>query len=139
MRAHTPSAREIADLFEVADRDLAACETPDLHIDWKFTIAYNAALRLAGAALAAAGFEAERAAHHYRVIQSLELTIGWPPEDIQLLDTFRKKRNTSGYVMTDTVSSEEAEEIRRLARRLRSDVRAWLVARHPRLAAGLSR
>lgn len=56
LKEHTTSRQEIADLFAVADRDLAASKTPGLHNDWRFNIAYNAALQVASAALAAAGY-----------------------------------------------------------------------------------
>jgi hypothetical protein len=55
LKTHKTSRQEIADLFAVADRDLKACRTPELIADWRFNIAYNAALQLACAALAAAG------------------------------------------------------------------------------------
>jgi hypothetical protein len=38
---------------------LAASKTPGLHTDWRFNIAYSAALQLASAALAAAGYQAK--------------------------------------------------------------------------------
>jgi hypothetical protein len=76
LKEHRTSRQEIAGLFAVADRDLKDCRTPDLSSDWQFNIAYNAALQLATAALAAAGYQAERAGHHYRVIHSLEFTLG---------------------------------------------------------------
>lgn len=38
---------KVAGLLAAADRDLAACKTPDLRNDWRFNIAYNAALQLA--------------------------------------------------------------------------------------------
>jgi hypothetical protein len=41
------SPQEIAGLFAVADRDLKACQTPDLGSDGQFNIAYNAALQVA--------------------------------------------------------------------------------------------
>src|SRR2546422_4505428 len=91
VKAHQTSRQEIADLLAVADRDLAACQTPGLINDWRFNIAYNAALELATAALAAAGYQAERA--NYRVIQSLELTLGLDQKTVRTFDTFRKKRN----------------------------------------------
>ena len=73
---HETSRTEIADLLAVIERDLHdACAAP-LSADWRFNIAYNAALQGAGALLAAAGFRAAREAHHFRVIQSLRLTIG---------------------------------------------------------------
>jgi len=75
----------------VADRDIAACQTPGLVSDWKFNIAYNAALQLASAALAAAGYQADRANHHYRVIQSPEFTLGTDATTVRKFDLFRKK------------------------------------------------
>jgi hypothetical protein len=40
LKTHHPTRKEIADLFAVADRDLAACQTPGLINDWRFSIAY---------------------------------------------------------------------------------------------------
>ena len=55
LKEHAASREELADLLAVVDRDLRACDTPQLHNDWRFNIAYNAALQLATAALAIAG------------------------------------------------------------------------------------
>jgi hypothetical protein len=82
---HTPSAEEIANLLALSDRDLTACQVKQLPADWRFTIAYNAGLQAATAALAAAGYRASRDNHHYRVIQSLEFTI---TPGRKLIDTF---------------------------------------------------
>jgi hypothetical protein len=131
--AHETSPREIANLFAIADRDIAAAGHSDLVNDWRFNIAYNGALQLAPAALAAAGYRAERANHHYRVIQSLELTIGAEAATVQKFDVFRKKRNVSDYERANTISDVEVEEMRRLAESLRKDVLAWISARHATL------
>ncbi len=133
LKEHRASAQEIADLLAVADRDLQACKTPGLVADWKFNIAYNAALQLAAAALAAAGYQAERAQHHYRVIHSLEWTIGMDAAGIRRLDSFRKKRNMSDYERADMVSDAEATEMRAVAEGLRRDVEAWIRKNHPKL------
>ena len=53
---YEPNAREIADLFGLIDRDRADCRASALSADWRLSIAYNAALQAATAALAAAGF-----------------------------------------------------------------------------------
>ena len=131
LKEHKASRQEIADLFAVADRDLKACRTPGLISDWRFNIAYNAARQLASAALAAAGYEAERAGHHHRVIHSLEFTLGVEAASIRKLDVFRKKRNITGYERADAISETEAEEMRRLAETLRSKVEAWIRKNHP--------
>jgi hypothetical protein len=44
----------------ISDRDLSACQVKQLPADWRCTIAYNAALRAATAALAAAGYRLSR-------------------------------------------------------------------------------
>lgn len=134
LKEHKTSRREIADLFAVADRDLKACQTPDLVPDWQFNIAYNAALQLASAALAAAGYDAERGNHHYRVIQSLEFTLGVDSTVIMKFDVFRKKRNITDYERADTISETEAEEMRQLAETLRGSVEAWVRKNHPQFA-----
>jgi len=134
LQEHKTSRHEIADLFAVADRDLKACQTRGLVPDWQFNIAYNAALQLASAALAAAGYAAERANHHYRVIHSLEFTLGFDSTVIAKFDVFRKKRNITDYERADTISDTEAEEMRQLAETLRSSVEAWTRENYPHLA-----
>ena len=134
LKEHRTSRQEIAELFAVADRDLKACKTPGLVSDWQFNIAYNAALQLASAALAAEGYEAERANHHYRVIHSLEFTLRVEGTTIRKFDVFRKKRNFTGYERADTVSDTETEEMRQLAETLRRDVETWIRVQHPQFA-----
>jgi len=52
--AHKSSAHEIKGLLALVERDLLDCRTSELSADWRFNIAYNAALEAATAALAAA-------------------------------------------------------------------------------------
>ena len=92
LSAHQPTHEEIARLLAIADRDLEDCRREELSADWKFAIAYNAVLQAATAALAAAGYRAARDSHHYRVLQSLSLTVSLPCEQVSRLDAFRKKR-----------------------------------------------
>ena len=133
VREHKTSPEEITELFAIADRDLKASNTRGLHDDWRFNIAYNAAMQLARAALAACGYQAERSAHHYRVIQSLEFTMGLDANVVRKLDAFRKKRNVSDYDRSDAVSELEVEEMRKLAAFLRSEIEVWLAKNHPAL------
>lgn len=130
---HQPNAREITDLLAVADRDLTDCQAEGLSVDWRLNIAYNAALQLANAALAAAGFRASRDAHHYRVIQSLTHTIGANSALVAQFDAFRKKRNISGYERVGMTSEKEAQEMVALAKQLRGDVVGWIKKAHPKL------
>lgn len=132
LKEHQTSREEVADLLAVADRDLAASGTSGLHNDWRFNIAYNAALQLATAALAIAGYRAERTNHHYRVIDSLSYTLNYDAATVRKLDAFRKKRNISDYERADTVSEAEAKDMLLLAAKLRSDLLNWIEARHPK-------
>lgn len=80
---HRPSAREIANLLRICDRDLQKCQITDLGPDWRLSIAHNAALQAASAALAATGYRARKEGQHYRVIQSLAFTINTDPAIIK--------------------------------------------------------
>jgi hypothetical protein len=131
---HKSSREEIENLLGVVDRDLKECQAKGLGADWRFAIAYNAALQAANTALAAAGYRATRDSHHYRVFQSLEYTIKAEPKLIQRLDAFRKKRNLSSYETSGTVSDGEAKEMPALATELRAEVERWIRAEHPELS-----
>jgi hypothetical protein len=130
---HQTSPQEIADLLSVAERDLHNCQTAGLSPDWKLNIAYNAALQMATAALAAAGYRAARDAHHYRVIQSLAYTIRADARLITQFDGFRKKRNISDYERAGVVSDQEVKEMLILAGNLRASVIKWLRTNYPKL------
>ena len=133
--SHRSSASEVQSLLALADRDLADAEVQGLSADWKFSIAYNGALQSATAALAAAGYRASREAHHYRVLQSLEYTIGAELTLRRLLDHARKKRNIGGYEQAGAVTDGEALEMVQTARELRHRVEEWLRSKHPDLFA----
>lgn len=133
LHEHTTSPREIADLFGVADRDLSDCQSEGLSADWRMNIAYNAALQAATAALAAVGYRASRDSHHFRIIQSLEHTIGSETKLIAQFNQFRKKRNIGGYERAGLVSDLEADEMFNLAVKLRADVEQWIRSNYPQL------
>jgi hypothetical protein len=130
---HKTSPQEINGLLGVADRDLRDCAAKGLSDDWRLAIAYNAALQCATAALAASGYRASRESHHFRIIQSLSLTLGVDDKLVAQLDAFRKKRNVSDYERAGAVSGAEADAIAALARTLRKRVEDWLRQNHPAL------
>ena len=127
---HKTSPQEISDLLNVADRDLADCESPGLSPDWQLSIAYNAALQTATAALAACGYRSSRDAHHYRVIQSLAHTIDAESNVINQFDKFRKKRNIGGYEAAGRISQQEADEMKKLSKELYEQIVKWLHQNH---------
>lgn len=130
---HETSRQEIRNLLRLADRDLGDCRNSTLSVDWRFNIAYNAALQCAKAALAVAGFRAGKDAHHYRVIQSLRFTVRTEDKIIQTLDAFRKKRNISEYNHAGSITAIELDNIAVLAGNLRKSVEAWIADEFPDL------
>jgi hypothetical protein len=131
---HRPDRREIEELLGIADRDIGDSQAKGISSDTRLSLAYNAALQLAFAALAANGYRAGRAAHHYRAIQSLAFTIGASTDLVDQLDSLRKKRNISDYERAGAVSDQEAREMLALANELREKVTGWLKKNRPELA-----
>jgi uncharacterized protein (UPF0332 family) len=131
---HRTSPREIADLLHLCDRDLEKVKIVELGPDWRLSIAHNAAVQTAKAALAAAGYRARKEGQHYLLIWSLTFTINTDPIIIKQLDKFRQKRNISDYERAGLVTEKEAEEMIALAKQLRNDVEQWLRVHHPQLA-----
>ncbi|MHC4137900.1 MAG: hypothetical protein ACYS0K_23410 [Planctomycetota bacterium] len=65
LREHGTSRKEIAGLLSIVDRDLEDARRKELSADWRFGIAYNAALKLCTILVHASGYRPERALHHY--------------------------------------------------------------------------
>jgi hypothetical protein len=134
IRAHQTSLDEIAGLLNVVERDLSASAAARLDGDWRFAIAYNAALQCAATALKAAGYEVVKGGGiHHHTIESLKLTIGDDGTIVDSLQVFRAKRGGGIYERTGIASNQEIEELRRLATRLRDRVLEWLRNHHPGL------
>ncbi|MBW2644686.1 MAG: hypothetical protein JRE23_00650 [Deltaproteobacteria bacterium] len=75
LRPHKTSREEIENLLQIVNRDLEDAEG-DISTDWRFGIAYNAALKLCTILLYAEGFRPERTLQHYRTIQALFVILG---------------------------------------------------------------
>jgi uncharacterized protein (UPF0332 family) len=133
LRAHKNSKKEINQLLAVFERDLVDAQVKTLSADRRFTTAYNAALMVSIAALAASGYRASSEGHHYWTIQSLTLTLQLDAKTITKFNKFRQKRNISDYEMTGMVSEQEVREMIALARELHTMVVQWLKKNHPEL------
>ena len=97
LRRHATTRDEIANLLAIVDRDLADARG-GISPDWRFGIAYNAALRLCTVLLYAEGYRAERALQHYRTIQCLPMILGQNRgQDAEYLETCRSRRNRVEY------------------------------------------
>jgi uncharacterized protein (UPF0332 family) len=130
---HRPDRREIKQLLAIAERDIADSQARGISVDTRLSVAYNAALQLAIAALAASGYRIGREAHHYRAIQSLAFTIGASTDLIDQFDSFRKKRNISDYERAGAISEQEVKEMLDLAKNLYETVTTWLKKNQPEL------
>jgi SAV_6107-like HEPN len=134
IKPHATSRDEIARLLAIADRDIRQSKVAGLEPEWRFDIAYNAALQLATAALAASGFEAERQNKHQRTIECLSFSLKeLTAKDAIFFDKSRQKRHVSVYDMVGAISAQEATEMVDFAGRLRRLVLKWLKAEHPAL------
>ncbi len=132
---HRTSRQEIHDLLALVDRDLQESETATHSPEWKLSIAYNAVIQAAKAALAATGYRIPRSnrSHHYYIIQSLRHTIRADSSLILKLEAVYKKRNVSEYERAGAVSNREAQDALDLAKTVCKRVRNWLQTEHPEL------
>ena len=136
LTTHKPSAQEIHNLWMLADRDIRDASAPGVSADWRFNIAYNAALQLCTLALHAEGFApAKGQLAHYRVLQCLRFIFPHREGDVDYLDGCRNLRNRLEYDRAGSTSGAEAEELLQFAKDLRDEALAWLRQRHPDLAA----
>jgi hypothetical protein len=134
LKAHQPTRQEIVDLLGLAERDLKSAKLKGLDEDWRFNIAYNAALQSATAALVACGYNVPKGdSHHFRVIGSLAFTVGLDRKLVERLDGYRKKRSVSVYDIAGSIAESEAKAMLALARDLFEQVHAWLLTDHPEL------
>jgi len=133
LRPHKTSREEIINLIQIVNRDLEDADG-DISPDWKFGIAYNAALKLCTILLYAEGYRPERTLQHYRTIQALPLILGNErKEDAAYLDTCRSKRNIVEYDYVGCVTLNDAIDLREFAEEFKDDVVKWLKECHPDL------
>src|SRR5438093_13234135 len=130
---HKVSRQEISGMLDIVDRDLKEAERASSD-DWKFGIAYNAALKLCTILLNASGYRPDRLQAHFRTLQSLPLILGSERHgDAKYLDNCRRTRNTVEYESAGLVSESQARELIDFTKRLRKDVLDWLKKNHPEL------
>lgn len=131
LRPYETDKEEISNLLAIADRDIADAANPKLSDDWKFGIAYNAALKLCTVMLYAAGYRPEKTLAHYRTLMSIEFTIGpHRKEDAIYLDACRAKRNTVEYDNIGGASYAEAQELLDFTKELKIEVLKLLQEKH---------
>ena len=133
LRSHRTSPEEIENLISIV-RDIADAQEEGISADWRFGIAYNAALKLCTILLYASGYRAERTLQHFRTIQAMPLIIGNErKEDAKYLDSCRIKRNVVEYDYVGGATDDDANELIGFAIDLREDVMVWLKKNYPQL------
>ena len=130
---HQTSREEITNLFSIVERDLKDAQR-DISADWRFGIAYNAALKLCRILLSAEGYRPAQEAQHYRTLAALPEILGETKKaDAQYLDACRKKRNIVEYDYAGGASAADADELIAFIKGFKDAVIAWLQKQHPGL------
>jgi len=136
LKYHKTSAEEIGNLLEIVKRDLQDSGEESISADWRFGIAYNAALKLCTILLYAEGYRPGRTLAHYRTLQALPLILGSKKKhDAEYLDACRAKRNTVEYDFVGGATEADAAELVDFTKELEEEVLAWLKKQHPDLLA----
>ena len=131
LKFHITTPEEIENLFKIVERDLKDAHS-EVSADWRFGIAYNAALKLCMILLYAEGYKAERNLQHYRSIRALPKILG--PEksdDSDYLDTCRAKRHMAEYDSVGVATDRDSDELITFVEGLRDEVITHLRKYHP--------
>jgi len=133
LRPHQTSPQEIQDLLKIVERDLVDAKST-ASADWRFGIAYNAALKCCTILLHTSGYRAPAAQAHQRTIQALPVILGakWKGEEAYL-NNCRSKRNTVEYDMAGVATEVDVAELIDFSAKLKVAVVEWLNQNHPEL------
>lgn len=133
LKAHRTSQKEIRRLLSIVERDLNDAQR-DISSDWRFGIAYNAALKLCRILLSAEGYRPSHELQHYRTLASLPEILGDAKKvDAEYLDDCRKKRNILEYDDVGGASESDADELVGFVKDFRDEIITWLKKNHPEL------
>jgi hypothetical protein len=134
LKSEEPVQSAISELTGVAVREISDAGSVR-SAEGRLAHSYTACLSIASAALAACGYRIrkESRGHHYRKIESLEYTIGLPPEKVSEIQNYREDRHHSMYDHASVVSETKADCALETARSLLSVFRTWISEEHPDL------
>lgn len=134
LKTHRTSREEIGNLLSIVERDLKDAES-GISADWRFGIAYNAALKLCTILLYTQGYRPLHGLHHYRTIMALPLILGEDrKQDAEYLNACRMKRNKVEYDYAGAATDKDADELLAFSKEFKDDVEKWLERKHPDLA-----
>ena len=133
LKPHQTSRDEIKNLLDIVDRDMLDAGSA-ISTDWRFGIAYNAALKLCTILLYAEGYRPSRELQHYRTLAAFPEILGETRKaDAEYLDDCRKKRNIVEYDYIGGASESDVDELIGFVKDLRDEVINWLKRNHPEL------
>lgn len=117
--------QEISGLWRSGIVRFADAQRPDLSLESRFDLAYNAAHSLALAALRREGYRSES---RYLVFQSLVHTLGLPAEQCRVLDHAHRKRNLAEYEGVLDLDAALVEALLRVTREVAEGLERHLPA-----------
>jgi hypothetical protein len=133
LKPHRTSQKEISNLLSIVERDLIDAPK-DISADWRFGIAYNAALKLCRILLSAKGYRPSHELQHYRTLAALPEILGEAKKpDAEYLDDCRKKRNIVEYDEVGGASESDVDELIGFVMEFREEVMTWFREKHPEL------
>jgi hypothetical protein len=121
----TAKPHEIHGLYEIVDRDLKDSFTQELSDDWRFGIAYNAALKLATILVLHAGYRVRGNGFHLNTIQLIPQFLGKKFQKYaDYLDICRGKRNLLEYDSIGGVGPDDVLELQEFVKEFKKVVQA---------------
>jgi hypothetical protein len=125
-------AAEIARFLAKVGTKLADSTSRSISLDSRFDLAYEAILQLGLTALRANGLRPDsRGGHHILALQTLDTSIGFPKEQLRVIDQFRRRRAEGLYDDRFDPSEAEANALIEMAQRIKVHLETWLTREHP--------
>ena len=114
-----PDLQAIEELRKVAEREILDANAV-LSSEGKLGHSHNAIIAISSAGLALEGYRVRKGSpsHHYRMIESLEFTLGLKEEEVKELQDYRRKRSLSIYEQSGMVTATESAGALLAAKRL---------------------
>ncbi len=107
-----PSSDEIKQLLAIAERDLGQARIDGLHLDTRFSVAYNAALQLATAVLRLHGVRIRKAGFHQQTFAELKTRLPAGMRNVaEYFDRARRMRNAAAYDRVNVVSEGDVDDL----------------------------
>ena len=129
-------AAEIARFLAKVGTKLADSTSRSISLDSRFDLAYEAILQLGLTALRANGLRPDsRGGHHILALQTLDTSIGFPKEQLRVIDQFRRRRAEGLYDGRFDPSEAEVNALIEMAQRIKVHLETWLTREHPEWGA----